>query len=37
MGLEKSIIENSVRISLGVSNTRDEIEDTVEIISQILS
>ncbi|MDB4622963.1 cysteine desulfurase [bacterium] len=37
MGLEKSIIENSVRISLGVSNTRDEIEDTIEIISQILS
>lgn len=37
MGLEKSIIENSVRISLGVSNTHDEIEDTVEIISQILS
>ena len=37
MGLEKSIIENSVRISLGLSNTRDEIEDTVEIISQILS
>jgi len=37
MGLEKSIIENSVRISLGVSNTRDEIENTIEIISQILS
>ncbi len=37
MGLEKSIIENSVRISLGVGNTRDEIENAIEIISQILS
>ncbi len=37
MGLEKSIIENSVRISLGVGNTRDEIENAIDIIAQILS
>jgi cysteine desulfurase len=37
MGLEKNIIENSVRISLGVSNTREEIDDTVEIISRVLN
>ncbi|MGB1928053.1 MAG: cysteine desulfurase family protein [Mariniblastus sp.] len=37
MGLEKAIVENSVRISLGVSNTTEEIEDTIEIISDILN
>ncbi len=37
MGLEKSVVENSVRISLGVSNTREEIDDTIEIISHILN
>ncbi len=37
MGLEKNVVENSVRISLGVSNTREEIDDTIEIISNILN
>ena len=37
MGLEKNIVENSVRISLGVSNTREEIEDAIEIISRVLN
>ncbi len=36
MGLEKNVVENSVRISLGVSNTREEIDNTIEIISNIL-
>jgi cysteine desulfurase len=37
MGLEKNIVENSVRISLGVSNTHEEIEDAIEIISRVLN
>ena len=37
MGLDKNIVENSVRLSLGVSNTREEIDETIEIISRVLT
>jgi cysteine desulfurase len=37
MGLDKNIVENSIRLSLGVINTREEIDDTIEIISRVLT
>ena len=37
MGLEKEVIEGSIRISLGVSTTADEIAETCSRISKIIT
>ena len=37
MGLKKEVIEGSIRISLGVSTTPDEIAETSRRISKIIT